>query len=405
MFGYGSIAVIIAIYLSAAGFDAPSIGLLLSLTLVGDTLVSLWLTTHADRIGRRRTLIVGGLLMAAAGLVFASTDVFAILLLAATLGVLSPSGNEVGPFLAVEQASLSVVTPDRRLTSVFAWYNLVGSVATAIGALTTGLIVGSLRATGMLELEADRAIILSYTIVGLLLVAIFALVSPAIEVPPVDASIAGRLGLHQSRGIILRLSALFSLDAFAGGLVVQSLLALWFHEKFGVSEAVLGAIFFGANTLAAVSALAAARLAARFGLINTMVFSHLPSNVLLILVPLMPTLPLAVLVLLARFSISQMDVPTRQSYTISVVRPEERSAAAGVTGIARTTGAALGPLIATPLMVVPGLAAVPFFLGGGLKIAYDLLLYRAFRSRSVSEDAAVDVSKDVSADVSGGATG
>lgn len=383
MFGYGSLAVIIAIYLSAVGFDAGSIGLLLGLTLLGDTVISLWLTTHADRIGRRRTLVAGALLMAGAGVVFASTTSFPVLLAAATIGVLSPSGNEVGPFLAVEQASLTNLIPDTRRTAIFAWYNLVGSVATAVGALATGLVVGGLRATVMDEVSADRVVILSYTLVGLALVGIFAIVSPSVEVPPVDRSIAGRLGLHRSRDVVLRLSALFSLDAFAGGLVIQSLLALWFHDRFGVPEAILGAIFFGANLLAAVSALAAARLAARFGLVNTMVFSHLPSNVLLILVPLMPTLPLAVVVLLARFSISQMDVPTRQSYTISVVDPDERSAAAGVTGIARTTGAALGPIVSTPLMAAPALAAVPFFIGGGLKIVYDVLLYRAFRSRPV----------------------
>jgi MFS family permease len=386
MFGYGSLAVILALYLSAAGLDAAAIGLLLSLTLVGDTAVSLWLTTHADRIGRRRTLMVGGLLMVVAGVVFASTDAFAILLVAATIGVLSPSGNEVGPFLAVEQASLSHVIPDRRRTGVFAWYNLTGSVATAVGALSTGLIVGALRASGLAELEADRIVVLGYAALGLVLVAVFSLVSSAVEVTPVDATIAGRLGLHRSRGIVLRLAALFSLDAFAGGLVMQSLLALWFHERFGVPEAVLGGIFFGANLLAAVSALAASRLAARFGLINTMVFTHLPSNVLLILVPLMPSVELAVLVLLARFSISQMDVPTRQSYTMAVVAKDERSAAAGVTGIARTTGAAVGPLIATPLIVMPALAAVPFLLGGGLKIVYDLLLWRAFRRHPAPED-------------------
>jgi len=326
--------------------------------------------------------------MVAAGVVFASTDVFAILLVAATIGVLSPSGNEVGPFLAVEQASLSHVIPGARRTSVFAWYNLTGSVATAIGALATGLVVGALRGGGLAELEADRIVLLGYAAVGLALVAVFALVSPAVEVPPVKVSIAGRLGLHRSRGIVLRLAALFSLDAFAGGLVMQSLLALWFHERFGVPEAALGAIFFGANLLAAVSALAASRLAARFGLINTMVFTHLPSNVLLILVPIMPTVELAVLVLLARFSISQMDVPTRQSYTMAVVEPDERSAAAGVTGIARTTGAAAGPLIAAPLIAAPALAAVPFLLGGGLKIVYDLLLWRAFRAHPAPEDPA-----------------
>ena len=170
---------------------------------------------------------------------------------------------------------------------------------------------------------------------------------------------------------MLRLSALFSLDAFAGGLITQSLMAYWFAVRWGAEPAVLGAIFFGANILAAISSLSAARLAARFGLINTMVFTHLPSNVLLILVPLMPNLPLAVLVLLARFSISQMDVPTRQSYTMAVVEPDERSAAAGVTGIARTTGAAVSPIIAAPLFGVAALAAVPFLLSGGLKIASD----------------------------------
>ena len=172
----------------------------------------------------------------------------------------------------------------------------------------------------------------------------------------------------------------------AGGLIIQSLLAFWFHERFGLPAEVLGAIFFGANLLAAVSALAAARIAARIGLINTMVFTHLPSNVLLMLVPLMPTVELAIVVLLARFSISQMDVPTRQSYTMAVVEPDERSAAAGVTGIARTTGAALSPLIAAPLFAVPGLAAVPFFLAGGLKIVYDLALWRAFRQRRPPEE-------------------
>jgi predicted MFS family arabinose efflux permease len=229
-------------------------------------------------------------------------------------------------------------------------------------------------------------VLVAYALVGLAIVPIVRSVSPAVEVPPVDTSIARRLGLHRSRGIVGRLAALFALDAFGGGLIVQSLLAFWFHQRFGLPVEVLGAIFFGANLLAAVSALAAARIAARIGLINTMVFTHLPSNVLLMLVPLMPTVELAILVLLARFSISQMDVPTRQSYTMAVVDPDERSAAAGVTGIARTTGAALSPLIAAPLFAVPGLASVPFFLAGALKIVYDLALWRAFSSRRAPDD-------------------
>ena len=386
MSGYGALGVILVLYLAAAGFDAAQIGILLTLTLVGDTLISLYLTTHADRIGRRRTLVLGALLMAAAGVVFAGSTGFVVLLVAATLGVLSPSGSEVGPFLPIEQAALTEVTPADRRTSIYAWYNLTGSVATAAGALVAGFVVGALRNAGWSEIDAYRVILLSYAIRGLVLIPIVRSVSSAVEVPPVDTSIARRLGLHRSRGIVGRLAALFALDAFAGGLIIQSLLAFWFHERFGLPVEVLGAIFFGANLLAAVSALAAARIAARIGLINTMVFTHLPSNVLLMLVPLMPTVELAIIVLLARFSISQMDVPTRQSYTMAVVEPDERSAAAGVTGIARTTGAALSPLIAAPLFAMTSLAALPFFLAGGLKIVYDLTLWRAFRARRPPEE-------------------
>ena len=386
MSGYGAIGVILVLDLAAAGRDAGQIGVLLTLTLVGDTLISLWLTTHADRLGRRRTLILGALLMAAAGAVFAGSTGFIVLLVAATLGVLSPSGSEVGPFLPIEQAALTEVTPPARRTSIYAWYNLTGSVATAVGALVAGLVVGWLQASGWTAIDAYRVILLSYAIRGLVLIPIVRAVSPAVEVAPADTSIARKLGLHKSRGVVGRLAALFALDAFGGGLIIQSLLAFWFNQRFGLPVEALGALFFAANLLAAVSALAAARIAARIGLINTMVFTHLPSNVLLMLVPLMPTVELAVVVLLARFSISQMDVPTRQSYTMAVVEPDERSAAAGVTGIARTTGAALSPLIAAPLFAVPGLSAVPFFLAGGLKIIYDLTLWRLFRARRPPEE-------------------
>jgi MFS family permease len=386
MSGYGALGVILVLYLAAAGLDAGQIGILLTLTLVGDTLISLWLTTHADRIGRRRTLVIGAVLMAAAGIVFAGSTAFVVLLVAATLGVLSPSGNEVGPFLPIEQSSLTEVTPAGRRTTIYAWYNLTGSVATAVGALVAGLVVGALRGAGWSDVDAYRVILISYAIRGLVLIPIVRAVSPAVEVRPAETSIGGRLGLHRSQGIVARLSALFALDAFGGGLIVQSLLAFWFNQRFAVPVEVLGAIFFAANILAAVSALAAARIASRIGLINTMVFTHLPSNVLLILVPLMPTVELAIVVLLLRFSISQMDVPARQSYTMAVVDPDERSAAAGVTGIARTTGAALSPLVAAPLFAIPALAAVPFFLAGGLKIVYDLALWRAFRNRPVPSD-------------------
>jgi MFS family permease len=213
---------------------------------------------------------------------------------------------------------------------------------------------------------------------------LFLTLSKAAEIRPRERACAQTggvrnfLGLHRSKGVVTRLSALFSLDAFAGGFVIQSVVAYWFHVRFGVQPAMLGGIFFGANILAAVSALAAAKLAERIGLINTMVFTHLPSNVLLIAVPLMPNMHLAIAMLLLRFSVSQMDVPTRQSYVMAVVEADERSAAAGVTGIARSVGAAISPGLATLLLASPALMAGPFFVAGGVKIVYDLLLYRSF---------------------------
>jgi MFS family permease len=383
MFGYGSLAVVLVLYLASLGLDPFTIGAILTLTLVGDTIISLWLTTSADRIGRRRVLIAGSLLMVVAGVAFVATSWVPLLILAATIGVISPTGNEVGPFLAVEQAALSQASHDDRRISVFAWYNLAGYVATAVGALAAGLAIQALLAAGTADVDAYKVILVGYAAIGLAMAAIFARVSPAVEAPPSERSpdgIGTRLGLGRSRGIVARLSALFALDAFGGGFVPQSLIAYWFHLKFGVEPGILGAIFFAANLLAAVSSLSAARIAARIGLINTMVFTHLPSNILLILVPLMPSLPLAVVLLLLRYSLSQMDVPTRQSYVMAVVEPGERSAAAGVTGIARTTGAAISPALSAPLVANAGLAALPFFLAGGLKIVYDLLLYRAFRS-------------------------
>ncbi len=388
MFGYGFVSVVLVLYLAAIGLGPATIGLLLTLTLAGDAVVSLWLTTHADAVGRRRVLIIGALLMCLAGFVFAATDVFGVLALAATIGVISPSGNEVGPFLAVEQASLAQTIPDRERTRVFAWFNLVGSFATATGALVGGSLAAVLIADGLRAADAYRVVIVGYAVVGVLLAGLFAGVSPAVEVRDApDISVARRLGLHRSQATVARLSVLFALDAFGGGFVVQSLIAYWFHLRFGADPGLIGAILFAANLLAGISALLAARIAARIGLVRTMVFTHLPSNVLLILVPLMPTLPLAALVLLARFSISQMDVPTRQSYTMAVVEPDERSAAAGVTGIARSVGAALAPLASAPLIGGLVLASLPFIISGGLKIVYDLLLYRSFVTLPAPEEA------------------
>ncbi len=392
LFAYGFLSVVLALYLVEAGLSEPQAGALLTLTLLGDTAISLWLTTRADRLGRKRMLLAGAGLMVLAGVVFALTQNFWVLLAAATIGVISPSGNEVGPFLAIEQAALTQTITDKQRTTVFAWYNLAGSLATALGALAGGSLAQAGQARGLAALDSYRLVVASYALAGVVLAGLFMLVSKGVEAPAATPSAAPRswLGLAQSQPVILRLSALFMLDAFGGGFVVQSLLAYWFHVRFGADPATLGAVFFGANVLAGLSALSAGWLAARFGLINTMVFTHLPSNILLILVPLMPTLPLALAVLLLRFSISQMDVPTRQSYTMAVVPPEERSAASGVTGVARTIGAALAPVLAATLLANPALLSVPFFISGGLKIIYDLALYRLFSAVRPPEEAAAD---------------
>jgi MFS family permease len=391
MFGYGFLAVVLALYLSALGLDEAQIGLLLTLTLVGDTAISLWMSTHADRYGRRRMLVLGSLLILGAGIIFIATDRFLVLLAAATIGVISPSGYEVGPFLAIEQAALSQTVPDGRRTRTFAWYNLAASFATATGSLAGGGIALVGQAGGLTPLASYRVVLAGYALTGLALGWLFWRLSPAVEASrgaaPAALRQGSRLGLHGSRGVVLRLSGLFALDAFGGGFVIQSMLAYWFYLRFGTNEGTLGAIFFGANLLAGVSALAASAIAARIGLVNTMVFTHLPSNVLLMLVPLMPTLPLAIVILLLRFSISQMDVPTRQSYTMAIVRPEERSAAAGITGTARSLGAAAGPVCAGVLLANPAAMGGLFFVAGGLKIAYDLLLLRSFRQVKPPEEA------------------
>jgi MFS family permease len=395
MFAYGFLSVVLVLYLAQLGLGRALIGLLLSFTMIGDAAISLWMTTTADRVGRRRILMAGAALMLFAGILFAVTDRVALLLIAAIIGVISPSGNEVGPFLSVEQAALSQIVPDGLRTRVFAWYNLVGSFATAAGALCGGGLTQFLQQTGVVPLNSYRTVLILYGVIGVLLAVLFTHLSPEVEAvhsdgPPTPT----RFGLHRSRGIVLRLSTLFCLDAFAGGFVVQSLVAYWFHVRFGVEPAALGGIFFGANILAGISALAAAWVAARIGLVNTMVFTHLPSNILLILVPLMPNLPLAIVVLFARFAISQMDVPARQSYTIAVVAPNERSAAGGITGIARSIGAAISPAIAGAFFSNPMLLGFPFFLAGGLKIIYDILLYRNFREVKKQGHEPITLGKD-----------
>jgi MFS family permease len=390
IFAYGFVSVTLALYLHALGFGERTVGLLFSLALLGDIVISLGITTSADRLGRRRMLVVGAGLIALAGGVLSSTQSLALIAVAAVVGVVSPNGSEIGPFISIEQSALAQIVGDARRTRVFAWYNLAGSFAAALGALAGGLLVQGLRGAGYAELPAYRVVLAVYATLGAVLGLLFTRLSPRVEAvagaPVVTART--RFGLHRSRGIVFKLSGLFALDAFGGGFVIQGLLVYWFHLRFDVAPATLGAIFFGANLLAGISALLADRIAARIGLIRTMVFTHIPSNLLLMAVPLMPNLPAAIGLLLVRYSISQMDVPTRQSYTMAVVDPDERSAASGVTTIARSVGALISPTLSGLLLAVPALMSAPFFIAGALKIGYDLLLFRAFKEHRPPEEKA-----------------
>ncbi len=388
LFAFGFLSVILALYLTTVGFKEKNIGFLLTLALIGDLIISLGITTHADRIGRRKMLIVGALLIVFAGSILASSHSFLLIAVAAIVGVISPSGNEIGPFLAIEHAGLSQTIEDKKRTKAFAWYHLAGSLSTALGALASGGLVHTLMHNGISELSSYRICLIIYACLGVLLGILFLNLSSRVESSNEKDKHSKKIffGLHQSRKTVFKLSGFFTLDAFAGGLIVQSLLAFWFHVRYGTDPVVLGGIFFGANILAGFSALVAIKIADQIGLIKTMVFTHIPSNILLMLVPLMPNLGSAIIVLLLRFSISQMDVPTRQSYTVAVVSPDERSAAAGFTNTARSLGAALAPSLSGFLIAIPALMGSIFFLSGGLKIIYDLLLYQTFKKVKPPEE-------------------
>ncbi len=393
LFAYGFVSVILVLYLAETGLSGTGIGAILTATLAGDILVSLWITMIADRMGRKKMLLLGALLMVLAGIVLLVTHNPIWITIAAIIGIISPSGNEIGPFLSIEQAALVQLVPDKRRTAVFGWYNLAGSFATAAGALAGGWLAQVLQESGFSAFESYRYIMAGYAGCGMVLFLLFSLLSKDSEVSPIVAPGTDRppksiIGLHQSKKIVFRLSSLFALDAFAGGFVVQSMIAWWFHARYGIDEGMLGSIFFGANLLAGFSALLATRIADRIGLVNTMVFTHIPSNIFLCLVPLMPNLWLAITVLLLRASISQMDVPTRQSYTMAVVNPDERTAASGVTNVARSVGAAVSPVLGGLLMTDPLLFSASFMVAGGLKIFYDLCLYRMFQKIRPPEETA-----------------
>ena len=372
-FAYSALSVALGPYLASLGLEPAGIGAIFTAALGGSAVMTVLVTLVADRVGRRRVLLAGAALMAAGGATFALTRDPLLLAVTAALAGINPAGKEIGPFLAVETAALPQTTTDERRTAVFAAYNLVTSLAVALGALAAGLPA----AAGLGEGAGHRALVWGYAGAGLGLVLVFARLSPKVEAAGERLGRFG-VGIHRSRGLVARLALLFALDAFAGGFIVQGLLAYWFHLRYGLDTPTVGAIFFGANLMAALSYLAAAPIARRIGLLNTMVFTHLPSNLLLMLIPAMPTWPLAVAALLLRFLLSQLDVPTRQSYVMAVVAPDERAAAAGITGVARNVASAIAPAFAGATLAAPALG-LPLLVAGALKSVYDLLLLAMFR--------------------------
>ena len=380
-FAYGFLSVILGLYLDAVGLSPAAIGWIFTAALAGGAVMTIIITAVADRFGRRALLIVGAVLMALAGSVFALSRDPVLLMIAAVVGTISPSGKEVGPFLSIEQAILPQTTHDEQRTAIFSAYNLVGSFAGAVGALAVA--IPSLLSLS--TITGYRFLLWGYVVAAMVLAVLFGLLSRQVETKKRANLQSRQYGVHKSRQIVAKLAGLFAVDAFAGGFIVQSIVAYWFYLRFNTDLNALGGIFFGTNLLSALSFLAAPAIARRFGLLNAMVFTHLPSNFLLLLVPLMPTLELAVIMLFVRNSLSQLDVPTRQSYTMAVVDADERAASAGILSVARNAGAAVAPLFTGAILAVPTLG-LPFLLAGGLKIIYDLWIFAVFRNVKPPEE-------------------
>lgn len=380
-FSYGFLSVILAIYLNLIGFDGILIGVILSATLANSVIFNLFSSFFADRIGRRKVLIAYALMMSASGGIFLVTENYLALIAAAFIGTINVTGAETGAFLSLEQAMLpQTIKSAKKRNTVFALYNMVGTFAMAAGILLAGL-PQLLQQMGFGQIESFKPLFLLYVVAGITVAVLYLFLSPKIEVPanggqhpkPFTSALSPK-----SRQIVIKLSSLFALDSFAGGFVIQSIVSFWFFTKFGVDLATISLILSVAGVLTAISYLFAAKLADRIGLINTMVFTHIPSNILMILVAIAPTFPLAIGLYLARMSLAQMDVPTRQAYIVGVVEETERTATAGITNTARNVSQAISPSIAGMLIQSLWLSA-PFVIGGALKIAYDIGIFVNFR--------------------------
>ncbi len=373
-FGYGFTSVLLGIYLKLLGGTDPQVVASLGISLVAGAGLNVLVGYYGDRFGRRKAMIGFGLLMAVAGAILAAAPNFSVALLALALGATSPTGTEVSPFLSVEQSIVAEAAAAGRRTRAFATYNLLGTLGASAGAFS---IVALRIPTGPGATSADslRLMFIVYAVLGLVAAGISRALPAGVEI----GRTADRVPLSpESRTRVTRMAGLFAVDSFAGGFVIQSFVSFWFFTVYGVPVETLGLVFSVAGVLTAVSFLAAARLGEQFGLLETMVFTHIPSSLLLIAVPLAPGFLPAVAAYLARMALSQMDVPTRQAYLAGIVGRGERTAANAGTNTARNVAQSLGPFSSGALVLALGLSA-PFLLGGALKIAYDLAVFRTFR--------------------------
>ena len=401
-FAYGFLSVILAIYLKLIGFDDFLIGLILTTTLLNSVIFTLIASFYADKLGRRKFLLIYAALMSVSGLIFAVSENYIVLIIAAFIGTINITGAETGAFLTIEQAILpQTLNNIRKRNTIFAIYNMAGTLAMAIGVLLSGLpevLQQQLQYFNIMlnQIDSIKLLFILYSLLGIVLIGIYHLLSHKIEVQKDkgeedkknDSNLltVRRSSLSpQSKGIVLRLSGLFAVDSFAGGFVIQSIVSFWFFTRFGADLTTLSYIFSIAGVLTAFSYIAAAKIADKIGLINTMVFTHIPANILIIGVAFAPTLPLAVILYLLRMALSQMDVPTRQSYIVAVVREEERTSAAGLTNISRNITQAISPSLVGILIHSISLSA-PFVIGGVLKVAYDIALFLNFKNVKPPEE-------------------
>ena len=381
-FGYGFLSVVIAIYLRFLGFDDVQIGLLLGSTLVNSVIFTIFASFYADRIGRRNVLVIYSSLMCMSGLIFTVTDNYFLLVLAAFIGTINVTGSETGAFLSIEQAILPQTIRDKKkMNTIFALYNMVGTFAMSAGIILSGLpSLLQEQYFAMNNVDSFKLLFVMYSILGLVVMIIYLMISKAIEIKPNVKNTVRQTLSPRSKKIVGKLSALFAVDSFAGGFVIQSVVSLWFFTRFGADLTILSYVFSAAGILTAFSYIVAAKIADRIGLVNTMVFTHIPSNILLILVAFAPTMQLAIILYLVRMGLSQMDVPTRQSYIVSIVNEDERIAASGLTNVSRNIAQTVSPSIIGYIFHSFLALSGPFVLGGVIKIIYDLALYFNFRS-------------------------